>query len=133
MYQGWDVTPHYDPILAKLVAFGEDRDHARRRMLRALDEFVVHGVATSVELHKRIVGHPAFAAGRVDTAFLDEHATDLLAPPAKNVPDVAFIAAALASEVGATRPAHAARSHENGDDVASPWATTGSWEIGRAR
>ncbi len=133
VYQGWEVTPHYDPILAKLVAFGEDRDHARRRMLRALDEFVVHGVATSVELHKRILRHPAFAAGRVDTAFLDEHATDLLAPPAKNVPDVAFIAAALASEMGATRPAHVARSNENGDDVASPWATTGSWEIGRGR
>jgi 3-methylcrotonyl-CoA carboxylase alpha subunit len=132
VYQGWEVTPHYDPILAKLVAFGEDREHARRRMLRALDEFVVHGVATSVGLHKRILAHPAFVAGKVDTSFLDEHAPDLLAPSKADVPDVAFVAAALAQELGIARAARAIVAN-GGDDAPSPWTTTGAWEIGRTR
>ncbi len=133
VYQGWEVTPHYDPILAKLVTFGENREVARHRMLRALDEYVVHGVATSVELHKRILRHPAFVAAHVDTAFLDQHASDLLTPHAADVPDLAFIAAALAAESGSTRATHAQRAATNGEDAPSPWATTGAWEIGRVK
>ncbi|HXV15086.1 MAG TPA: acetyl-CoA carboxylase biotin carboxylase subunit, partial [Candidatus Krumholzibacteria bacterium] len=132
VYQGWEVTSHYDPILAKLVAFGETREVARRRMLRALDEYVVQGVATSVDLHKRILRHPSFVAAKVDTAFLDEHATDLLEPAKADVPDLAFIAAALAAESGSGRGARATHAATNDDDAPSPWETTGSWEIGRA-
>jgi acetyl-CoA carboxylase biotin carboxylase subunit len=55
IYEGWEVTPFYDPILSKLCAYGEDRDTARRRMLRALDEYIVHGVATGIGLHRRIL------------------------------------------------------------------------------
>lgn len=132
VYQGWDVTPHYDPMLAKLVTFGEDRETARLRMLRALGETVVHGVATSVELHKRILQHPSFVAAKVDTAFLDEHAGDLLTPAKPDVPDLAFVAAALITESGAMRPARGSHVATNGeDDGPSPWRTTGAWEIGR--
>ncbi len=135
VYQGWEVTPHYDPILAKLIAFGEDRETARRRMLRALDEYVVHGVATSIELHKRILQHPTFVEGAVDTSFLDEYASELLSPASKEVPDLAFIAAALAWELGGNRPTRDARASRagNGAEEPTPWQTTGPWEIGRAR
>ncbi|HEU4929168.1 MAG TPA: acetyl-CoA carboxylase biotin carboxylase subunit, partial [Candidatus Krumholzibacteria bacterium] len=127
VYQGWEVTPNYDPILAKLVTFGADREVARRRMLRALDEYVVHGVSTGIELHKRILRHPRFIAAKVDTAFLDEHAKELLTRPQDDVPDLAFVAAALATPLRASRSGAV-----NGDaeDIPTPWQTTGSWEIG---
>jgi acetyl-CoA carboxylase biotin carboxylase subunit len=133
VYEGWEVTPHYDPILAKLIAFGEDRDTARRRMLRALDEYVVHGVATSVGLHQRILAHPAFIAGKVDTAFFDQHTAELLTPPAPDVPDAAFVAVALATELGVGRATTAKRAASNGEDDPSPWGQVGPWQIGRAK
>ncbi len=131
VYQGWEVSPYYDPILAKLVAFGEDRETARRRMLRALDEYVVLGVATGIDLHKRILNHAAFVAGKVDTSFLDVHAAELLTPSSTDVPDLAFVAAVLAAETAAGKKT--ARDTTNGADDPTPWQTTGSWEIGRAR
>ncbi|HEX6791084.1 MAG TPA: acetyl-CoA carboxylase biotin carboxylase subunit, partial [Candidatus Krumholzibacteria bacterium] len=80
VYEGWEVTPFYDPILSKLVVYGEDREHARLRMLRALDDYILHGVATGVDLHRRILTHPAFVRGDVSTEFLDEHRADIVAP-----------------------------------------------------
>jgi len=131
VYEGWEVTPFYDPILSKLVAFGEDRDTARRRMLRALDEYVVHGVATSIDLHRRILRHPKFIAGDVTTAFLDDYADEVLTPAHADVPDEAFIAAALVNEFRVGRGA----ARAGGSDAAapSPWERIGKWEIGGAR
>ncbi|HEU4365019.1 MAG TPA: acetyl-CoA carboxylase biotin carboxylase subunit, partial [Candidatus Krumholzibacteria bacterium] len=93
VYEGWEVTPYYDPILSKLIAFGEDRETARRRMLRALDEYVVHGVQTGIDLHKRILVHPVFIAGDVTTVFLDDYGREILIGPGGDIPDEAFIAA----------------------------------------
>ncbi len=127
VYEGWEVTPYYDPILSKLIVLGEDRETARRRMLRALDEYVVHGVATSIELHKRVLQHPSFLAGKVDTSFLDEYANDLLMPTRADVPDLAFIAAALAIP---SRAARSSRAPDLDAEAPSPWRHSGSWEIG---
>jgi acetyl-CoA carboxylase biotin carboxylase subunit len=69
-YQGSVVTPYYDSMVAKLIAYGEDRAEAIARMNRALDMFVVHGIETSIPLHKRILAHPDFIAGAIDTGFL---------------------------------------------------------------
>ncbi|HEY7390158.1 MAG TPA: acetyl-CoA carboxylase biotin carboxylase subunit [Bryobacteraceae bacterium] len=64
------VPPYYDSLIAKLVAHGSDRAEAIRRMNRALDMFVVEGIHTSIPLHKRILAHPDFQAGRLDTNFI---------------------------------------------------------------
>jgi acetyl/propionyl-CoA carboxylase alpha subunit len=134
VYEGWEVTPYYDPILSKLVAYGEDRETARRRMLRALDEYVVHGVATSIGLHRRILRHPAFVAGDITTRFLDEHAADVLFESAGEIPDEAFVAAALVEEMGVGRGALGARAAAGGARaILSPWERIGRWEIGGAR
>lgn len=128
IFEGWEVTPHYDPILSKLVAFGEDRETARHRMLRALDEYVVHGVATSIDMHRRILRHPKFIAGDVTTAFLEEYAGDVLTPSAADLPDEMFIAAALVEELGVARVSGA--TGPAGEGSASPWERVGRWEIG---
>jgi acetyl-CoA carboxylase biotin carboxylase subunit len=132
VYEGWEVTPYYDPILSKLVVHGEDRDTARRRMLRALDEYIVHGVKTGIDLHRRILASPAFVRGDVNTEFLDEHVADIVAPREAPVPDEVFVAAALADELGlggATRRRAATAAQRE----SSPWETGGSWEIGGRR
>jgi acetyl-CoA carboxylase biotin carboxylase subunit len=130
VYEGWEVSPYYDPILSKLVTYGEDREQARARMLRALDEYVVHGVQTSIDLHKRILRHHAFIAGDVDTTFFESHADELLTPKEEQIPDIAFIAAALYEIAGVRR-----RPSSGGGSVArhSVWNDVGSWEIGGGR
>lgn len=64
------IPPYYDSLLAKLIAYGKDRDEAIARMRRALDMFVVEGVHTTIPLHEQILSHPDFIAGRLDTNFL---------------------------------------------------------------
>jgi acetyl-CoA/propionyl-CoA carboxylase, biotin carboxylase, biotin carboxyl carrier protein len=60
---GTEISPLYDPMVAKLIVHGVDREHARRRMLRALDEFVVDGVKTLIGFHKSLLTHPCFVEG----------------------------------------------------------------------
>ena len=69
-YQDGVIPPYYDSLVAKLIAFGEDRTEAIARMNRALDMFVVEGIYTSIPLHQRILKHPDFIAGKLDTGFL---------------------------------------------------------------
>jgi acetyl-CoA/propionyl-CoA carboxylase, biotin carboxylase, biotin carboxyl carrier protein len=60
---GSEISPLYDPMVAKLIVHGLDREQARRRMLRALDEFVVDGVKTLIGFHKALLTHPCFVEG----------------------------------------------------------------------
>jgi acetyl-CoA carboxylase biotin carboxylase subunit len=68
---GGTVTPYYDPLLAKLVAFGADRAEATARANHALESFTVEGVKTNIALHRRILASDAFREGRLDTHFLE--------------------------------------------------------------
>jgi acetyl-CoA carboxylase biotin carboxylase subunit len=70
-YEDYVVPPHYDSLVAKLVAHGGDRDEAIARMQRALDFFVVEGIKTSIPLHKEILRDPVFRSGRLSTRFLE--------------------------------------------------------------
>ncbi len=73
LYDGMAVTPHYDSLLAKLIAWGEDREEARTRMQSALKRFRISGVATTRDLALRVVGHPAFRDADLSTSFLERH------------------------------------------------------------
>ncbi len=73
LHDGVEVTPYYDSLLAKVTAWGRDREGARSRMLRALDEFRVVGVATNIPYLLQILRLPAFIEGRLDTSFLDHY------------------------------------------------------------
>ena len=71
VYEGWDVPVHYDPLISKLVAWAETRDEAIRRMRRAVSEYKVLGIATTLPFFERVLRHPAFVAGEYDTSFVD--------------------------------------------------------------
>jgi acetyl-CoA carboxylase biotin carboxylase subunit len=73
VYQGANVTVYYDPMVAKLVATGRDRREAIDRMRRALREFVVKGIKTSIPFHEVVMQHPKFVEGHYDTGFIEEH------------------------------------------------------------
>jgi acetyl-CoA/propionyl-CoA carboxylase biotin carboxyl carrier protein len=83
---GFTVPQAYDSLLAKLIVWGEDRDQARGRMLRALDEFVIEGVPTTIPFHRLAMQDPAFAAGDVSTVLV-EQGMDLSALAAEPVED----------------------------------------------
>jgi acetyl-CoA carboxylase, biotin carboxylase subunit len=70
IYQGYKIPPNYDSLLLKLITFGEEREQSRKRMLRALDEFIIRGVPTTKSLHKEILNHPDFIEGKTNTNFL---------------------------------------------------------------
>ncbi len=72
IYPGFVITPHYDSLLAKLIAWGEDRFAAVRVMSRALEEFKIEGVKTTIPLHRAVIRHPAFVRGDFDTGFLEK-------------------------------------------------------------
>jgi acetyl-CoA carboxylase biotin carboxylase subunit len=71
MYEGWTVPMDYDPLLAKLIGYGSDREQAIARLTRALDEYFVGGIKTNIALFRRILADPDFRAGKLDTGFLD--------------------------------------------------------------
>ena len=73
LYDGVEVTPYYDSLLAKVTAWGRNREGARTRMKRALAEFRVVGVATNIPYLQQIIDLPDFIEGRLDTDFLDRH------------------------------------------------------------
>jgi acetyl-CoA carboxylase biotin carboxylase subunit len=72
MYAGYEVPIHYDPMLAKLIVWGEDRESCIARLKRALAEFAVTGIKTNVVLHKNIIDHPKFLDGSYTTQFVDK-------------------------------------------------------------
>jgi acetyl-CoA carboxylase biotin carboxylase subunit len=70
-FEGYRVPPDYDSLLAKVIVHGADRDQARRRMRRALDEFVIEGIPTTIPFHRAVLDDPEFAAGEVTTDYLE--------------------------------------------------------------
>ena len=70
-YAGYVIPPHYDSMIAKLIVRARTRDLAIKKMLRALDEFVIEGVSTTIPFHQQLLVDPRFVAGDFDTTFLE--------------------------------------------------------------
>ncbi|MFW6162787.1 MAG: acetyl-CoA carboxylase biotin carboxylase subunit, partial [Planctomycetota bacterium] len=70
-YAGYRIPPNYDSLIAKLIVHRRNREEARLCMRRALEEFVIEGVKTTVPLYLEVFGHSAFVSGRVDTTFIE--------------------------------------------------------------
>ena len=77
LFTGYEVPPHYDSLLAKLVVWAETREAAIARMQRALDEFIIEGITTTIPFHQRLLKHPGFVSGDTYTRFIQEEAQAL--------------------------------------------------------
>ncbi len=117
------MTPFYDPMIAKIIAWGEDRAAARARLQHALADTAILGVTTNLAFLNRVVGEPDFAAGQVDTGFIERH-RDTLLPSPRPTPDIALAAAALWRLM---RPSAASDA-----DRFSPWARADGWRLNGA-
>jgi acetyl-CoA carboxylase biotin carboxylase subunit len=121
IYEGWDVPLDYDPLLAKLIAYGENREQVLARLRRALDEYSIGGIQTNLPLFRRILLDPEFQAARVDTGFLDRllkqapvpdvPTPDALAPgaPMPEAAPIAALAAVIFAQAHAAATAPAAK------------------------
>ena len=120
--EGDEVSPFYDPMLGKLIAWGEDREQARLRLLAMLDEFAIGGLKTNLSFLRRIIAHPAFAAAELDTDFIPRYQEHLL--PAPQALPAAFWSAAGEAFRQSLTPA------VRDDDVDSPWAISSGLRCG---
>ena len=120
--EGDEVSPFYDPMLGKLIAWGENREQARLRLLAMLGDTLVGGVKTNLAFLCRILAHPAFAACELDTGFISRHQQQLLPAPSE-LPE-AFWQLAADAWVQSEAPL------ERDDDPHSPWATRSGWRAG---
>ena len=71
IYQGYNITPYYDSMVCKLICHGRNRQEAIQRMLRSLDEFVLEGITTTIDLHKKILHHDKFIKSDFNVGWLD--------------------------------------------------------------
>jgi acetyl-CoA carboxylase biotin carboxylase subunit len=122
VYEGWEVPVHYDPLISKLIVRAGTRDAAIQRMQRALSEYRVLGIETTLPFFERALRHPAFVAGDTDTSFverlLEEGEGD---PSSRDHVEVAVAAAAI----GALRERVASRLRPTPGAARSTW-----WEAG---
>ena len=127
VYEGWSVPNDYDPLLSKLIAWGNSREEAIARLRRALDEYAITGIKTNTGLFRRILSEPDFLRAEIHTKWLDE----ILRVPAKAISpdavdgarDAAAIAAAFREATRATATGSAAP--ENPRDLESRWKLEG--------
>ena len=130
--EGTEVTPHYDPLLGKLIVWGENRPEAIARALRALHEYRIAGVKTNIPFHRWLLAHPRFARGDIDTGFLEEEyrVDDVTREKEETTAILAAAFAAYRSVArGAPAPPSAARSSwkEGGRPSAGGTFHTGGW------
>lgn len=125
------VSIHYDPMIAKLIVWDDDRPAAVRRLRTALAETQIAGLTSNLDFLRAVAGHSAFAASNLDTGFIDRHAGDLLGPqPPIDPPTLALAALGVLL----TRRRAAAVRAAASPDPWSPWHTMDEWRLNdRAR
>jgi acetyl/propionyl-CoA carboxylase alpha subunit len=119
--EGGEISVHYDPLIAKLIASADTREHARRRLLAALRQFPILGVRTNVPLLIALLEHPRVASGDVDTAFLDRERDAIFRAAADEPPPEVLLVARAAADAG--RGPGGAQTQPQHD----PWATLNGW------
>ena len=121
-----EISIHYDPMLAKLIVWDANREHARRRLVTALGRVEITGLANNVAFLKALAAHPAFAAGEVDTGFIERHHDSLFAPVV--VDREKILAAAVGSLLEQQQRAAAHAAAASGDPH-SPWHAMDGWRL----
>ena len=126
IYAGWEVSLYYDPLLAKLVVWGETRPEAILRMRRALDEYRIGGLHTTIPFHQQVMDSTRFQWGQFDTGFVDgPDGFRLAAAPSRDLGRVAAIAAALAEHEKAQQAVILGSGCGEDGGQPSPWKLAG--------
>ena len=122
IYEGYTVPIFYDPLLSKLIVWGENRSEAIGRMQQALGEYQISGTITNINFLKSILKNDKFASADLSTDFIEKYYCGVSSgPDHKSLEEVAIIAAALFS--GQTQQKVLSKFHEN----ESPWKSWGRW------
>jgi propionyl-CoA carboxylase alpha chain len=117
-YEGGEISMFYDPMIAKLIAYGEDRAEATARLIDALDGYDIRGVTTNLDFLGGLLSHPRFASGDISTNFIAEEYPDGYAePPVDDKERELF--AVIAAYVRAQQELRA--RHVHAGDADSPW------------
>ena len=124
---GSEITPYYDPMLAKVITWGQDREEAVRKMVRALQETVILGVTTNISYLLDILKEPYFLAGQTPTNYLDEHMADW--QPVEWDDEDAWLAAAVFELLHGGGKRLGSGTAGSGEDNVQPdpWANLASW------
>ncbi|RME88985.1 MAG: acetyl-CoA carboxylase biotin carboxylase subunit [Anaerolineae bacterium] len=126
VYPGFEITPYYDPLIAKLIVWGETRGQAILRMRRALEEYRIVGIRTNIPFHQMMMDSTRFIAGQYDTRFVEERFDIEKAEGGSDeAPQIAAIMATLAAHQQTQRAAHVVRRAERDT---SNWKWLGRWE-----
>jgi acetyl-CoA carboxylase biotin carboxylase subunit len=118
VYEGWTVPMDYDPLLAKLIGYGADREQAMSRLTRALNEYFVGGIKTNISLFRRILNDPDFRGAKIDTGFLDRL---LKRKEDTSADEEAAEVAAIAAGLFAALDARIANGSKGATDTSSNW------------
>jgi acetyl-CoA carboxylase biotin carboxylase subunit len=129
VFEGFEVPVFYDPILAKLIVWAEDREAARRRMAAALEDCVILGVRTTAGFLGDVVAHPDFRSGRATTAFIGTHFGSWGTGEGEEERKRLALAAAAFEALSPGR-AGAGSAARTGKGSVSPWTTLGRWRAG---
>lgn len=121
--QGSEISPYYDPMIAKLIVHGTTREEARLKLLRALGQFQVAGPENNIDYLRQIVAHCAFADADLSTHFIDDHADAL------QTSDDALTSRDLAAAVVALCTSRETTSMPAGNDRHSPWSAVDGWRM----
>jgi acetyl-CoA carboxylase biotin carboxylase subunit len=125
---GDQVTIYYDPMIAKLIVYAENRADAIRKMDWALSQYVILGLQTNLSFLRDVLQHPLFVLGEIDTNFIDKYLTPWQ-ETAPAIPDTVLIAAALSEVIVQEQHTPVANATPY-SDIYSPWARTDSFRIG---
>jgi len=126
VFGGAAITPYYDPMISKLVCYGETREQAVMRMRRALAEYHILGVASNIPFHQNLLQDTRFLAGDFDTRFVEtQFSMQAVAGDQETHPEIAAILATLVAHQQTERSAHIDRDCGNG---ISNWKRSGRWK-----
>ena len=125
LYSGLEITMHYDPILAKLITWAEDRETARKKMVQALSDYVIMGIKTQIDFLKAVMLHSEYIAGKTHTDFIPQNMSDW-----KEKKESFFKPALIAAAIDSLNQTQV--KVKIGKQIQwDPWIALGSWELGK--
>lgn len=126
---GADVIPYYDPLLAKLIVLGENRQETIHKMIAALKQYVILGVTTNLSFLGDLLAHPVFQRGDLNTDLVEQYFNNWQLQPDAS-PDLALITAAIAEMKGGGEAVKQRRGEDLGGDPYNPWRELLNFRIG---